>query len=73
MIIVKFIVGFEVLAPVVMRNSNFRDITACNPLKVNGRFGGTCRFACHLLHTGFLLGLVFNLEDGSDILLRNIS
>jgi hypothetical protein len=29
------------------------------------------RAACCLLHAGFLLGLLFNPEDGGDILLRN--
>jgi hypothetical protein len=36
-------VGFEVLTAVVMKSSVFRDITPCSPLKVNSRFGGTCR------------------------------
>jgi hypothetical protein len=35
-------VGFEVLTAVVMKSSNFWDITPCSPLKVNRRFGGTC-------------------------------
>jgi hypothetical protein len=36
-------VGFEVLTAVVMNSSIFWDITPCSPLKVNRRFGGTCR------------------------------
>jgi hypothetical protein len=28
--------------------------------------------ACYLLYAGFLLGLFFDLEDGGDMLLRNI-
>jgi hypothetical protein len=29
--------------------------------------------ACYLLHAGYLLGLFFDPEDGSDMLLQNIS
>jgi hypothetical protein len=29
--------------------------------------------ACYLLHAGFLLGLFFYSEDGSDVLLRYVS
>jgi hypothetical protein len=29
--------------------------------------------ACHMLHTGFLLGLIFDLEDGGDIFLYNVN
>jgi hypothetical protein len=36
-------VGFEVPTAEVMKNSIFWDITPCSPLKVNRRFGGTCR------------------------------
>jgi hypothetical protein len=28
--------------------------------------------ACCLLHAGFLLGLLYNTEDGGDVFLRNI-
>jgi hypothetical protein len=31
-----------------------------------------CCSVCHLLHSGFLLGLFFDPENGSDMLLRNI-
>jgi hypothetical protein len=34
-------VGFEAVTAVVMKISIFWDITACIPLKVNRRFGGT--------------------------------
>jgi hypothetical protein len=36
-------VGFEVLMAVAMKNYNFFDIMPCSPLKLNRRFGGTCR------------------------------
>jgi hypothetical protein len=36
-------VGFEVLTAVVKNSSTFLEITSCNPLKVNRRFGRTCR------------------------------
>jgi hypothetical protein len=36
-------VGFEVLKPVVMKNYILWRIMPCIPLKVNQRFGGTCR------------------------------
>jgi hypothetical protein len=35
--------GFEVLTPVVMKNSVVWDITPCRPLKVNRRYGGACQ------------------------------
>jgi hypothetical protein len=37
------IVGFEVFTAVVMKSSTFWDITPYIPLKVNIRFGETCR------------------------------
>jgi hypothetical protein len=36
-------VGFEVLKTVVMKSTVFWDITPCNLLKINGRFGGIYR------------------------------
>jgi hypothetical protein len=36
-------VGSEVLTPVVMKSSIIWDITPCSPLKVDWRFGRTCR------------------------------
>jgi hypothetical protein len=36
-------VGIEVLVAVRMKSPISWDITACSPLKVNLRFGGTCR------------------------------
>jgi hypothetical protein len=55
-------------------------IKPCSPLKVNRRFGGTCRLhlqgrsicsACYLLHARFLVLLVFDVEDG-DMFLWNV-
>jgi hypothetical protein len=36
-------VGSEVLTAVAMRSSVFWDMKPCSPLKVNRRFGRTCR------------------------------
>jgi hypothetical protein len=73
-------VALEVLTAVV---SVFRDMRPCSPLKVNRRYGGTCRF--HLqgwrtsqernqlatcFRAGFLLGLFFDTEDGGDMFFR---
>jgi hypothetical protein len=38
--------AFEVSTAVVIKSSIFWDMMLCSPLKVNRRFGGTCR---HLL------------------------
>jgi hypothetical protein len=38
----KVDIVFEVLTPVVIKNSNFWDITPCSPSKVDRRFEGTC-------------------------------
>jgi hypothetical protein len=77
-------VGFEVLIAVAMKSSIFLDITQCSPVKVNRHFGGTYHLclqgqgiskacsACCLLHAGFLLGLLFDTEEGSDMFLRNL-
>jgi hypothetical protein len=46
-------------------DSVFWDITTCSPLEVS-------RSACDLLHAGFVLGLVFDTEDGGDVFLRNV-
>jgi hypothetical protein len=61
-------VGFEVLITWVMKRSILWDTTPCSPLKINRRFGGTCR----LFHAGFLLGLFFDPEDEGDVFLRNV-
>jgi hypothetical protein len=46
-----------------LESSIFWNITQCN-VNVNGRFGRT--YHC------FLLGLLFDLEDGGDMFLRNV-
>jgi hypothetical protein len=50
----------------------FGAIMLCSGLKVNSRFGGTCRLHCYLLHAGFLLGLFFYPEDGGNMLLQDV-
>jgi hypothetical protein len=40
-------------------------------LKFNRRFGES-RTGCYLLHAGFMLGLLFNREDGGDMFFPNI-
>jgi hypothetical protein len=70
-----------------VKSSVFLDITPCSPLRINQRFGGICRLhlqgrsisqaikqgVCYLLHTGFLLGLFFDPEDGGDVFFPNVS
>jgi hypothetical protein len=38
-------VGIEILTEVVIKSSNFWNITPCSPLKFNRRFGGTSMFS----------------------------
>lgn len=52
-------VGSEILRAVMMKSCIFWDIMPCNP------------FACHLLHDGFMLGLLFKLGDRGNIFLQN--
>jgi hypothetical protein len=52
-----------VITVVVMKISVFWDIRLCTPLKVSSG-----SVDC-LLHAGFLLGLFFSPEDGSNIFL----
>jgi hypothetical protein len=67
-----YYVGFEVLSAVVMKSITFWDITLCSPFSANRRFGGTYRSACNLFSRWFLARLIFDLEDGGDMLLRNV-
>jgi hypothetical protein len=59
----------------------FWDIIQCYPLKDNRHFASIFRIEVYakqqtstankLLHGGFLLGLFFDPEDGSDVFIRN--
>jgi hypothetical protein len=53
-------VGFEVLTAVFMKSSIFWDVTLCSPLKVNRRFGGTCR----LHHQGQRINRATSMKAG---------
>jgi hypothetical protein len=74
-----YFVGFEVLTSVV-KSSLFWDITLCSWLKVNRRFGGTCRL--HLLGRRVNQARyqremrwqaeLFDPQDGGDMFLRNV-
>jgi hypothetical protein len=55
-----------------------QNIKPYNSLKVNRRFGETCRppsvvSACHLLHANFLIGLFFDPEYGGEMFLRRLT
>jgi hypothetical protein len=57
-----------------MKSCIFWDITPCSPLKVNRRFGGTCRLVFRVgklslpsVSPCFALGLLFHPEDGGDM------
>jgi hypothetical protein len=68
-----------------MKCSVFWDMTQCSPLKVNRRFGRTCRLHIQYRRSkarnqresrwkaGFFLHLSFNPEDRSDMFHHNIS
>jgi hypothetical protein len=57
----------------------FRDITPCSRLENQQSFSGehkTSTFrtaACYLLHSGFLIGLFLDPEDGGDTFLQKVS
>jgi hypothetical protein len=40
---IHLLVGFEVLTAVIMSSYIFWNTSPCSPLKINRRFGGTCR------------------------------
>jgi hypothetical protein len=50
-------------------SSIFQDVTPWSLLEVNRFFRSR---ACYLLPAGFLLGLLFNLQDGVDIFIQNV-
>jgi hypothetical protein len=56
-------VGSEVLAAVVMKSSIFENMRSWSPLKVNGRFGGTCRL--HFLGRRISQARIHGEADGS--------
>jgi hypothetical protein len=65
------VVGFEVLAAVVMKTSILWDIMLCSLLKVNRPFGGICRLhlqgrrissACFLLISFLAYSSVLKME-----------
>jgi hypothetical protein len=58
-------VGFEVITVVVMKSAIFWDIMPCSLLKVNQALPAAS------FHSGFLLGLFLNPEDGRGMSLRN--
>jgi hypothetical protein len=69
-----------------MKGSVLLDTTPCIPLRVNRRFGETCRLhlqvwrmshaknqsACYLLYSSFLLRLFFDHEGGVVMFFRNV-
>jgi hypothetical protein len=60
-----------------MKSYVFWNVRSYSPMKVNGRFGGICRLCLqssirYMVNAGYLLGLLFNVEDTSDFFLRNV-
>jgi hypothetical protein len=49
-----------------------QDTKQCSPLKDNQRFKRAYCRTCYILQSGFLFGLFFDSEDGSDMFLRNL-
>jgi hypothetical protein len=64
----NYIVRFEDLTAVVMKNPIFSYIKQCSSLKINRRFGETSRLFCC---TYFMLVSYFDYEDGSYVFSRN--
>jgi hypothetical protein len=61
----------------VVKSAVFWDTMPCIPLKITRHFGGIYRIHLKVLiatcfHTGILLDLFFDLEDGGDNFLRNL-
>jgi hypothetical protein len=57
--------------------ANQRELNCCLPFLssflYNPKFRQADCSACHLLHAGFLNGIVFDPEDGGNMFLRNVS
>jgi hypothetical protein len=76
------LIGSGVLAALIMKCYIFWNITPCIPLNINRRFRGTYRFylqgrkisqaSCYLLHASYLLGPLFDPEDGDKIFIQNV-
>jgi hypothetical protein len=60
-----------------MKRTIIWEVTPCSPVEVQ-QFGETYCFhtghssAFYLLHSGFLLRLFFDPEDGGDVFLQNV-
>jgi hypothetical protein len=67
--------GFEILTAVATKSFIFCSRMLCGPLKFNWRFKGNTASVCSvcsLLHVGFLLGILFDPEDGADMFHRKV-
>jgi hypothetical protein len=69
-------IGSEVLAVVATNNYIFGDLTLCSLVKSQLTSQKSIlppAAACCLFHAGFLISLLFNSEDGGDMIVQNIS
>jgi hypothetical protein len=76
------ILGSVLLTAVVRKSSIICDITSCSPLKINRRFGKTYLLnlkyrkiisAHYLLDVAFLIVILGDLKNRSNIFLRNVA